>query len=428
MIYQKKIKDLVEDFKNIDLNIESSNEFLSKIMNEVHSFISLHIRFDENEIREKFIDLIDENIESEKIKNKMKDGFKEIIETFKQKKGGAARDATNYSIPSVNTTVSTPNNILQNVDINEDPTVNPDLLEALEFQIRRARLTDRLEQLEQTAERERRTLAIQREHSLTFMLMVFCILDWQNRLGSSIRLFVCNLNINFDYYDPTMTPDHRLMNTLWVIYVKIILFMFIFFDLCCFISTISELHHFDRRIVGATPANTITFEYDNDYNSHLLALNFISPYDVPYQHNIIDYDAQLDNLIGPNNLISEYFSSSYNEDQSLLILEAYNILPFNEFYRTAINRFQYIINRQNQYRNQMNNYQVNILNTSLSYFRFIAVYLLFYNLLRLRNRNRNQRGGYNLKKKSVKKKSVKKKSVRKKSVKKKSVKKKSVKK
>ena len=199
--------------------------------------------------------------------------------------------------------------------------------------------------------------------------------------------------------------------------------MFIFFDLCCFISTIFELRHFNRRIVGVTPANTITFEYDYDYNSHLLALNFISPYDVPNQNNIIDYDAQLDNLIGPNNLISEYFSSSYNEDQSFQILEAYNILPFNEFYRTAINRFQYIINRQNQYRIQMNNYQVNILNTSLSYFRFIAVYLLFYNLLRLRERNRNQRGGYNLKKKSVKKKSVKKKYVKKKSVKKKSVKK-----
>ena len=69
--------------------------------------------------------------------------------------------------------------------------------------------------------------------------------------------------------------------------------------------------------------------------------------------------------------------------------------------------------QRNQYRNQMNNYQLNILNTSLSYFRFIAVYLLFYNLLRLRNRNRNQRGGYNLKKKSVKKKSVRKKSVKK---------------
>ena len=39
-------------------------------MNEVHSFISLHIRFDENEIREKFIDLIDKNIESKKLKIK----------------------------------------------------------------------------------------------------------------------------------------------------------------------------------------------------------------------------------------------------------------------------------------------------------------------------------------------------------------------
>ena len=76
MIYQKKIKDLVEDFKNIDLNIESSNEFLSKIINEVHSFISLHIKFDEKIIENKFIDLIDENIESKEIKDEMKKAIK----------------------------------------------------------------------------------------------------------------------------------------------------------------------------------------------------------------------------------------------------------------------------------------------------------------------------------------------------------------
>ena len=219
------------------------------------------------------------------------------------------------------------------------------------------------------------------------------------------------------------------MNTLWVIYVKILLFIFIFFDLFWFISHIAHVTTFsNHRIVGVTPANVITFEYDYDYNSHLRALNFISPYDVPNQDTIIGYDGQLDNLIGPNNLLLDYFSSSYNEDQFSQIIEAYNILPFNEFCRTAINRLQYVINQQNRYRIEMNNDQLNILNTSLSYFRFIAVYLLLHNLFRLRERNRNQRGGYNLKKKSVKKKSVKKKSVKKKSVRKKYVKKKSVKK
>ena len=257
--------------------------------------------------------------------------------------------------------------------------------------------------------------------------MVFCILDWQNRLGISIRLFVCNLNINFDYSDPTMSPDHQLMNTLWVIYVKIILFFFIFFELFWFVSYIVHATIFsNHRIVAMTPANTISYEYDIDHNSHLLALQLISHYDVPNQDPIVGYDTQLDNLIGPNNLVLDYFSSSYNEDQFSQIFEAFNILSFNEFFRTAINRFQYAMYQRNQYRIQINDDQLNILNTSLSYFRFIAVYLLFYNLLRLRDRNRNQRGGYNLKKKSVKKKSVRKKSVKKKSVKKKSIKKKSV--
>ena len=417
MDFENKINYLTEEFKKTDiLNIKSSNEFLYKIMNEVHSLISIYIKFDENKIRKKCIDLIDKTpIESKEIKDKMKNNF---IESFKSKKGGAAKDATNHLIPTVNEHIN--EGPLQNINnINEDPTIdiNVTFLERL--------LKEANEERIQNAERQRR-LAVQEEHSLTFLLFIFCILDWENRLNFSIIAFVCNLNINFNYSDRrNMTWDHSLMNQLWITYIKIILNMFVFFDLIWFIASVSHIvTYIDNRIVAMTPANTISYEYDIDYNSHLLALELISHYDVPNQDIINGYDLQLDNLSGPNNLVLDYFRSSDPEDQFGNINRAYNILGFNDFFTIAINRFQHLINQNNNrlMNNELMMNQQSILNT-IYYLSAISVYLLFYNILRLRERinrnNRNNRnGGSSLKKKSVKKKSVKKKSVKKKSVKK----------
>ena len=413
MDFENKINYLNEEFKETDiLNIKSSNEFLYKIMNEVDSLISIYIKFDENKIRKKFIYYMNKNIESKEIKDKMKKNFKDIIKSFKSKKGGAAKDATNHLIPTVNEHIN--EGPLQNINnINEDPTIdiNVTFLERL--------LKEANEERIQNAERQRR-LAVQEEHSLTFLLFIFCILDWENRLNFSIIAFVCNLNINFNYSD-RMTWDHRLMNKLWITYIKIILNMFVFFDLIWFIASVSHIYTFiDNRIVAMTPANTISYEYDIDYNSHLLALELISHYDVPNQDIINGYDVQLDNLNGPNNLVLDYFRSSDTEDQFGNINRAYNILGFNDFFTIAINRFQHLINQNNNNELIMN--QESILNT-IYYLSAISVYLLFYNILRLRERinrnNRNNRnGGSSLKKKSVKKKSVKKKSVKKRSVKK----------